>query len=90
MFQDLITRLGEASPARLTAEELSRLLDEAETLREENTISGKLRILRLGDLHLVQERSPARDLLLRTRPTLEAAVAFVEKRLRTYEKMWDG
>lgn len=87
----LLERLEETSPAQITREELALLLGRAETVREENTsVSGMLRILKLGDLHFIQERTPNRSFLLRSRPTLEAAEAFVEKRLQTYEKMWDG
>ena len=91
MSRDLVVRLDEASPTQMSTEELSHLLENAETLREENTsVCGTVRVLRLGELYLVQEQTPVRGLLLRSRPTLEAAVAFVEKRLQTYEKMWDG
>lgn len=86
-----MARIEESSPAHLTQEELTLLLGHAETVREENTgVSGMLRILKLGDVHLIQEQTPDRQALLRSRPDLEAAVAFVEKRLQTCEKMWDG
>ena len=84
-------RLDEGSPLRLEAHELAGVFESAETVLEENTsISGMVRVLQLGKAYLVQERTPDRQLLVRPRPTLEAATAFVEKRLQTYEKMWDG
>ena len=76
---------------RLEAQELTGVLESAETVLEENTsISGMVRVLRLGEAYLVQEETPDRRVLIRPRPNLEAATAFVEKRLQTYEKMWDG
>ena len=91
MANEFLARLKTASLVRLTPEELTTLLEEAEVLREDNTmLAGMLRILGFGDLHLVQEETPDRDVLVRVRPTFADAEAFVEKRLLTYDKMWDG
>jgi hypothetical protein len=88
---DLVSCLNGTSPARLRGEEFDALLAAATVVREENTgIAGMLRVLTLGEWVLVQEETPQREILLRARPDLEAAMAFVDRRLQRYEKMWDG
>jgi hypothetical protein len=88
---DLVGCIENGSPARLRGDELEALLAAATVVREENTgVSGMLRVLTLGDRVLVQEETPQREILLRARPDLDAAMAFVDRRLQRYEKMWDG
>lgn len=80
-----------SSPARLAADELDALLGTAEVLREENTgVAGMLRVLLLNGRVLVQEQTPQRELLLRSRESVGEAMAFVDRRLKIYERMWDG
>jgi hypothetical protein len=56
-----------------------------------NNLIGYLRIyLCLRNIVLVQEETPDREVLVRIRPTREAAEEFVAHRLETYERMWDG
>lgn len=87
----LLEDLAERSPARLDDGLLHDLLDAAELIREENTgVAGPLRVLVLDGTILVQEQTPQRTLLLRTRPSLEEAMEFVDRRLEIYERMWDG
>ncbi len=76
-MKNFLARLEEASPAHLTQEELTLLLGHAETVREENTgVSGMLRILKLGDVHLIQEQTPDRQSLLRSRPDSRGSGGF--------------
>jgi hypothetical protein len=78
-------------PLRIAREELVELLSRGEVLREERPgLAGPLRVLRHDGAVLVQEETPTGELLLRARPDPEAANAFVDRRLRQYEKMWDG
>ena len=87
----LLEKLGEASRLDLSPDELTGLLEEAELVREEDTcISGMIRILRLNNIVLVQEQTPDHEIVVRIRPTVEAAEEFVAGRLATYERMWDG
>ena len=87
----LLERLGEASRLGLSPDELAGLLEEAELVRKEDTcISGMIRILRLKSIVLVQEETPDHEIVIRVRPTVEAAEEFVDGRLETYERMWDG
>lgn len=88
---NLRARVLEDSPVRLGADELERLLEAAELVREENTgVAGPLRVLVLDGAVLVQEQTPQRELLLRARPSLEKAKEFVDHRLEIYARMWDG
>ena len=87
----LLEKLGDASRLDLSPDELAGLLEEAELVHEEDTcISGMIRILCLRNIVLVQEETPDREVLVRIRPTREAAEEFVARRLETYERMWDG
>ncbi len=90
--QALVEALKRKPRVVVTRSELDELLSSATVVREEDScISGMLRILRLQDgAILVQEETPAREVLVRTRPSLEAAEAFVRGRLEVYERMWDG
>ena len=90
-IDDLLEKLGHASRLGLSPDELAGLLEEAELVREEDTcVSGMIRIIRLRDAVLVQEETPDREIVVRIRPTCEAAEEFVDRRLETYERMWDG
>lgn len=87
----LLDELTRTSPARLAGDELVALLDAADLVREENTgVAGPLRVLVLEGAILVEEQTPQRELLLRTRPSLEEAMDFVDRRLEIYARMWDG
>ncbi|HSO22731.1 MAG TPA: hypothetical protein VLT81_07475 [Chondromyces sp.] len=90
-MQRLLDDLAQRSPARLAGEQLDELLEAANLIREENTgVAGPLRVMVLDGAILVQEQTPQRELLLRTRPSLEEAMEFVDRRLEIYERMWDG
>lgn len=87
----LLDELTRTSPARLAGDELVALLDAADLVREENTgVAGPLRVLVLEGAILVEEQTPQRELLLRSRPSLEEAMDFVDRRLEIYARMWDG
>ena len=90
-MQRLLDDLAQRSPAQLAGEQLDELLEAANLIREENTgVAGPLRVMVLDGAILVQEQTPQRELLLRTRPSLEEAMEFVDRRLEIYERMWDG
>ena len=89
--QDLLGRLEGPSPVRLAAVELAAVLELVGILREENTgVAGMLRVLDLDGALYVQEETPDRQILVRPRSTLEEAMVFVDHRLQSYERMWDG
>jgi hypothetical protein len=70
---------------------LDALLQAADIVRDDDTcLSGRIRILSLGGLAMVQEQTPEGEILIRRIRSLEAAQSFVDDRLGTYERMWDG
>ena len=71
--------------------DVALLLERAATVREDKTsIAGRIHTLRIGDLVLVQERTPKGDHFVRSVGSVEVAERFVEARLAAYERMWDG
>ena len=76
---------------RISREALKSLLETAEVLRKENTgIAGWIRVLSVDENIVVQEQDPEGTVFIRYPPSVEEADAFVDDRLETYERMWDG
>jgi len=70
---------------------LLELIDAADVLREDDThLAGWIRILAVGDSILVQEETPKGEVLVRRMPSRESADSFVDLRIQSYERMWDG
>ena len=85
------TLLAQQSIVALDPEVLPELLEEAEVIREVDTcLSGWIRVLRFGRQVAVQEQTPEGEILLRRLNSRESAEQFVARRLRGYERMWDG
>jgi hypothetical protein len=75
----------------LNEEELNSLLSHSDILLEKEThLSGKIRLLCLNDTFLIQEKSTKNEILVRLMKTKKEAEAFINKRLETYDRMWDG
>jgi len=90
-MDDLIERLQRRTVVEIDRGELERLLARATTVRDDDTrLSGRIRVLVLGDSVVFQEETPRGVLLARRLPTVEAADLLVNERLATYERMWDG
>ena len=90
-LMELRERLTSAPVVELTEVELDRLRASGETMRDDNTsVAGRIRILSLDGMFVVQEKTPQRRILVRVMPSLERAQSFVDDRLATYDKMWDG
>jgi hypothetical protein len=89
---DLLRRLKRERVTVLGAKELSDLLEAADVIRERETrISGPIRVLRVGEHVLVQERTSATgDVVVRELASEEKAERFVEQRMADYDRMWDG
>jgi hypothetical protein len=78
------------SPPEVDASSWEAILIAAEVLREDDTtIAGPIRVLAFDDALWVQEQAPDGRLLLR-RFNDRAADRFVDRRLETYDRMWDG
>lgn len=90
-LNEIIRRLTEGPTLPLTTEERDVVLKAAEIVREDRTsIAGAIRTLKLGNLVLIQERTPKGENFVRKLASEESAQRFVQSRLDAYERMWDG
>jgi hypothetical protein len=88
---DGFAKLKLEAPIPIDRKALVDLLESAAALRQENTcVSGWIRVLAFNGAILVQEETPEGHALARRMPTIEQANEFVDRRLETYERMWDG
>ena len=88
---ELRERLSSAPVVELTELELEQLLASGDTVRDEDTpVAGHIRVLVVDGMAVVQEQTPRGRFVVRLMPSLDRAQAFVDDRLATYEKMWDG
>jgi hypothetical protein len=79
------------APIPIDRSALVDLLESATALRQENTcIAGWIRVLDFDGAVLVQEETPEGHALARRMPSIKQANEFVDRRLETYERMWDG
>jgi hypothetical protein len=86
-----VATLQTRAPIPVDRDVLVDLLEEAEVLRQENTcVAGWIRILSVDGAILVQEETPEGNALARRMHSIEDADTFVNDRLATYERMWDG
>ena len=75
----------------ITESELNHLLSVAEIILEKDTyISDKIRLLKLDDDLIIQEKTTKDELLIRSVKSKKEAEEFIKVRLEIYEKMWDG
>jgi hypothetical protein len=87
----VIERIAVHPPLELDQEELAALLEAAEVIRDADTcLAGRIRILEIDDVVMVQEQTQQGEILVRRVDTVDAANALVDDRLATYERMWDG
>jgi hypothetical protein len=72
-------------------EELEKLLSQSQTLIEKDThISDKIRLLKIDNDLIIQEKTTKDELLIRIVKTKKEAEHLIEQRLEIYDKMWDG
>ena len=75
----------------LSRDELDELLSNSELILEENTfISDKIRLLKLENDLILQEKTTNDEYLIRIVKSEEDAKELIRQRLEIYEKMWDG
>jgi hypothetical protein len=75
----------------INKEELEKLLSHSETIIEKDThISDKIRLLKLGNDLIIQEKTSKDELLIRIVKTKKEAEDLIDQRLEIYDKMWDG
>jgi len=88
---DLIADLHHSPVVAIDRDTLRELIDAADVLREDDThLAGWIRVLAVGDSILVQEETPKGEVLVRRMPSRESAERFVDLRMQSYDRMWDG
>ena len=71
--------------------DLNKLLLNSELILEENTyISDKIRLLKIKDDLILQEKTTNGEYLIRYIKTKAEAEKLIKERLEIYERMWDG
>ncbi len=89
--KEIINRLEQNKKVYIPVQNLSGLLSKAELRFEHNTlISDYIRIIKLNNNIIVQEKTDKNEIALHLFENEEAAEKFVNDRLEIYEKMWDG
>jgi len=90
-IKELITRAKKKAYLKLNEKNLELLLSKCKVVEEKDTlISGKLRLLSFQNDLFIQEQSNKGELLLRFMKDKEEAKEFIDERMETYDKMWDG
>jgi hypothetical protein len=88
---EFVAKLHSQAPIPVDRDILVGLLETADVLRQDNTcVAGWIRILSVDGAILVQEETPDGNALARRMPSIDDANKFVDDRLGTYERMWDG
>lgn len=89
--QEVVTELRQQALISVDRDALGDLLEAAEVLRQDDTcVAGWIRILSIDGVIVIQEETPNGHVLIRRMPSVEHARRFVEYRLGSYERMWDG
>lgn len=71
--------------------ELNHLLSIAELILEKDThISDKIRLLKINNNLILQEKTTKGEYLIRYIKNKKEAEELIKARLEIYEKMWDG
>jgi hypothetical protein len=75
----------------INKEELDKLLSQSQILVEKDThISDKIRLLKLDNDLIIQEKTTKDELLIRFVKSKKEAEDLIGQRLEIYDKMWDG
>jgi len=75
----------------ITEEDFKELLSHSIIVIEKDThISDKIRLLIFKDETLIQEKSTKDEFIIRLMKSKKEAEEFIQQRLDTYDRMWDG
>ncbi len=88
---DIVENLKVDKKIYVPVEMLDGILSQSEVKYEHNTlISDYIRIIRLKNNIIVQEKTDKNEIALHLFGDEQEAGKFVDDRLEIYEKMWDG
>ena len=75
----------------INEEDLKNLLSNSELIIEEDTyISDKIRLLKVKEELILQEKTTTGEYLIRIVKTKTEGEKFINERLEIYNRMWDG
>ncbi len=90
-FKEIKLKLMNQNMLLLPSDDLDVILSNTEVIDDKDTLmSDHIRILKDNDAVFVQEITNKNELSIRKMESAAEAELFVEKRMETYEKMWDG
>jgi hypothetical protein len=90
-IKSIIEKANKSRYVILSENELKSLLSSSNILQEKEThISDKIRLIKLKDKILIQEKTDKDEFLVRLMKTKKEAEDLINDRLEVYEKMWDG
>lgn len=88
---DILKKVKSTSFVVILEDELQDLLTIANVIEEKDThISDKIRLFKINGELLVQEKSNKNEYLLRLMKNKKEANLFIDERMETYDRMWDG
>ena len=87
----IISSVKQKKYSSISKVELDELLSQSSILIENDTyISDKIRLLKIDNELIIQEKTTKDELLIRSINSIKEAEEFINQRLEIYEKMWDG
>ncbi len=90
-FKEIKLKLMKQNILLLPSDNLDVILSNTQVIEDKDTLmSDHIRILKDDDDIFVQEITNKNELSIRKMESAEEAEKFVEIRMETYEKMWDG
>jgi hypothetical protein len=90
-IEKIISSVKKKKYSSISKEELAELLSQSKILIEKDTyISDKIRLLKIENELLIQEKTTKDELLIRSVKSEDEAEKLISGRLEIYEKMWDG
>ena len=87
----IISKIKKKKYSSISNEDLNELISQSKIIIEKDTyISDKIRLLKINNELIIQEKSTKDELLIRSTKSQKEAEEFINQRLEIYEKMWDG
>jgi hypothetical protein len=90
-IDEIIEKLKKQKPLILPLNNLDEILNQVLVIEDKDTLmSDHIRILKWNENILIQEVTSKNELSIRIVESVEDANRFVNERMETYERMWDG
>lgn len=90
-IEKIISTLKKKKYSDISKENLNELLSKSKILIEKDTfISDKIRLLKIDNELIIQEKTTKDELLIRSVKSKDEAEKLISERIEIYEKMWDG